>query len=444
MQVAMSRESMLVTLILGCWSCPLAASAEPSPPARVVDQDGAVECVVVDQAGSWLVTGLSDGTARLWDLRAADPFASSAFVLRGHRAPVRRLAITPDGRWLATASSDGMLRVWDLSAKDPTAGSQLLCESLPFDKREASPGWRVETSGNSRWLVGWSGDHAKKTSVWDLRARDRKEKRVELPYRATVGLCRNGRWLVSSTGGKAEKVQVLDLNADDPWASSRTLEIPQGASVIALSPDGRWMFGRHRDTVDRSRDLSLIWDLKEATPGHRVLIEHQWASPPRAAGISPDGRWLAVAFDTRVKETQLWDLRAPDVSARRVTLPGNKYTIRHLAFSPNSRWLVTGEGNGTTSLWDLSTPKPFATGRTLPVSAGVAVVAANSRWLATSDWRAVHIHDLDAPDPTTTSVALGELDKEVKTLLIAADSRWVVTHDEGKTVRCWDLRKVKR
>jgi WD40 repeat protein len=440
----MLREPVLVALILGCWSCPCATSAEKALPARVVDQQGAVECVAVDQAGSWLVTGLSDGTARLWDLRAADPFASSAFVLRGHRAPVRRLAITPDGRSLATASSDGMLRVWDLSAKDPAATSRLLEESLPFDKREASPGWRVETSGNSRWLVGWSGDHARKTSVWDIRARDAKEKRVELPYRATVGLCPNGRWLVSSTGAKAETVRVHDLNAEDPWTSGRTLEIPQGASVIALSPDGRWMFGRQRDTVDRSRDLSLIWDLKEATPRHRILVEHQWPSPPRAAGISPDGRWLAVAFDTRVKETQLWDLRAPDLAARRVALPGNKYTIRHLVFSPNSRWLVTGEDSGATSLWDLSTPKPSATGRTLPVSAGIAGVAANNRWLATSDWRAVHVHDLDAPDPTATSVLLGELDKGLKTLLITADSRWVVTHDEDKTVRCWDLRKVKR
>ena len=114
-----------------------------------------------------------------------------------------------------------------------------------------------------------------------------------------------------------------------------------------LSPDGRWLFARYRDASDRSKDQYLLWDLKEPGPRPRVLISHQWPTPPRAGGISPDGRWLAVAFDNKVKDIDLWDLRGPDPASSHIILPGHEHTVRELVFSPNSRWLLTADDNGT-------------------------------------------------------------------------------------------------
>jgi WD40 repeat protein len=440
----MRQELLYVTLILGHLVWPLAASAGAVPPARVLEPKGGVESVAVDPAGSWLVTGGDDGTVRLWDLRADDAFSRSSFVLRGHGEPVGQLAITPNGRRLASCSPDGMLRLWDLSAPDPGVTGQLLWTSLPKDPHRAKIGWRPEMSGNSRWLVATAGWDADKTTVWDLRAADARAKPVELPRRATVGLCPGGRWLVAGREPRAETAQVWDLNADDSWARSLTLPIPRGASVEALSPDGRWLFARSRDPADRSKDRFLVWDLKEAAPAAKVLISHEWMSPPRAGDISPDGRWLAVAFDVEPYGIDLWDLRGDDPAARHVVLAGHKDTVRELVFSPNSRWLVTAGDDATARLWDLAAPEPQASCRLLPVNTELAVVSANSRWLATSDKRTVRVWDLEAPDPAATGVALGGSDQGLRSVRITADVRWLVTHGEDRTVRCWDLRTLKR
>ena len=73
----------------------------------------------------WLVTGSPDGTARLWDLRAKGPAASSE-VLPGHDHPVSAVGISPDKHWLVTGSPDGTARLWDLTAEEPAASPIVL------------------------------------------------------------------------------------------------------------------------------------------------------------------------------------------------------------------------------------------------------------------------------------------------------------------------------
>ena len=51
----------------------------------------------------WVVTGSVDNTARLWDLKAADP-AAQPVVLKGHEDSVTAVAFSPDNRWVVTGS----------------------------------------------------------------------------------------------------------------------------------------------------------------------------------------------------------------------------------------------------------------------------------------------------------------------------------------------------
>ena len=64
-----------------------------------------------------LATAGVDATAKLWDL----PSGEERLTLRGHDAPVRQVAISPDGSRIATASDDGTARLWDA-----TSGRELL------------------------------------------------------------------------------------------------------------------------------------------------------------------------------------------------------------------------------------------------------------------------------------------------------------------------------
>jgi len=322
----MRPNTMLIMLILNSLVWSILTRADNTLPSKQLKEDGAVESVAIDPADLWLVTGGNDGNVRLWNLRTQELFAKSSSVLRGHRQPVRQLAITPDGQWLATGSSDGMVRLCNLACSDPSVISHELSPPEVKARSKDRGGWTLEMSGNSRWLIG-RGAELGRTKVWDLQAQDPKAKSVVLETSATLELCPNHRWLVSDGGYDAEKTQVWDLDATDPWSRSVTFQRLRRAPLDVKSPDGRWVFARHRDEMEPTKDQILLWDLKEKSPTAKILITHKWPTPPRASGISPDGQWLAMTFDFDDKPypVDLWDLRNDNLPSRHLVWPGHEH-----------------------------------------------------------------------------------------------------------------------
>jgi WD40 repeat protein len=75
--------------------------------------EGPIDAVAISPDERWLFTGSSDGTVRLWALKAKDP-AANPIVLHGQEGRITALAVGPDNQWLATGSSDGAARLWPL------------------------------------------------------------------------------------------------------------------------------------------------------------------------------------------------------------------------------------------------------------------------------------------------------------------------------------------
>jgi WD domain, G-beta repeat len=73
--------------------------------------ENGITCVALSSDNRWLVTGSDDKTARLWDLKAADP-AAQPVVLKGHEDKVNAVAFSPDNRWVVTGSDDHTARLW--------------------------------------------------------------------------------------------------------------------------------------------------------------------------------------------------------------------------------------------------------------------------------------------------------------------------------------------
>ena len=97
-----------------------------------------------------MVTGSGDKTARLWDLKAADP-AAQPVVLKGHEGWVYAVAFSPDNRWVVTGSDDKTARLWDLKAADPAAQPVVL-------KGHEGSVTAVAFSPDNRWVVTGSWD----------------------------------------------------------------------------------------------------------------------------------------------------------------------------------------------------------------------------------------------------------------------------------------------
>ena len=72
--------------------------------------------------GIRIVTGSSDGTARVWNARTG----AEVLQLKGHTRAIRTVAVTPDGTRIVTGSDDGTARIWDAST-----GVELLQKSHP-------------------------------------------------------------------------------------------------------------------------------------------------------------------------------------------------------------------------------------------------------------------------------------------------------------------------
>jgi WD40 repeat protein len=107
------------------------------------------------------VTGSDEGTARLWDLRAPRPAATSR-ELAGHDFKVVQLAIAANNRWLVT-SDQRSVRLWNLHAANPAAASAL----LRLSQEDAGA---MLMSPDSRWLILREPD--KTLRCWDLARKD--------------------------------------------------------------------------------------------------------------------------------------------------------------------------------------------------------------------------------------------------------------------------------
>lgn len=75
----------------------------------VLGHSESVVAVAFDRRSERMVTGSTDGTARVWDLASLKELA----VLIGHEGVVTQVFFTPDGRRVVTGSVDGTARIWD-------------------------------------------------------------------------------------------------------------------------------------------------------------------------------------------------------------------------------------------------------------------------------------------------------------------------------------------
>ncbi len=86
-------------------------------PLLTLDHPGIVFAVAFNSDGSRLVTGIQDGTVRLWDATTG----KDILILRGHADSVLAAAFHPNGKSVATASLDGTAKIWNI-----TSGEDLL------------------------------------------------------------------------------------------------------------------------------------------------------------------------------------------------------------------------------------------------------------------------------------------------------------------------------
>ena len=250
---------------------------------------------------------------------------------------VAAIAFNPKNRTLATADGDGSTYTWNLASRKPVG-------------RVADPGGNrsveaVTFSPDGKTLA--TGDDLGGIYLWDATT-----------HRLIAAL--------RDPGGR-------DVN------------------TLAFSPDGKTL------AVGDFNGYLYCWNVATRKLARVLDIFADDHDPVSAVAFSPDGKVLAVAtgdLESDMEESAYVDrysntefLHIPSYQAfANVMDLGNPEGVSAVAFSRDGKILATGDGNGTTYLWEL--PAYRLVGRlTDPNSAGVGAVAfsADGKVLATGD-----------------------------------------------------------
>ena len=306
---------------------------------------GPVTAVAFSSDGKRVVTGSLDKTAKIWDVATGKAVAT----LKGHTGGINTVAFSPDNKRVVTASADNSAKLWDTT----TGELQVTFTGHAFVKRSYSLDGisSVAFSPDGKWAITGGNDGA--AIVWDA-----KTKRVIYSFAEANSV-------VNAVAFSPAGDQVVVVYAprweypgdSKPGAFSGTKiwDAKTGALIHNIKAQGTKVNFLSRRTIAVSNEFETsFWNVKTA---HKVTASEQnLPVVPQhkefflrlgfcSVGFSSDGKQAIAAYARR----------AEVLSADRVvcTLQGHTDFINAVAFSPNSKLVVTGSDDNTAKIWNV-------------------------------------------------------------------------------------------
>ncbi len=397
------------------------------------DTSKAIRAIAFSGDSRWLVTGGADGTPRLWDLGTPDPCASP-IDLPGHTGSVLAVALSADNRWIATGSSDNAVRVWDVWAwSKPGSTAPRSAPTVLTGHTDSVT--RLAFSPDSHWLASGSEDAS--VRLWDMTADPISLTHI-LPGNEeavlSLAFSHTGDWLAS--GGFDQTVRLWNVTFPDPRLASIVLHgHTDQVSAIAFTSDDRWLISTGRDTTTR------MWDITARDPEIASVVLRGHEEWIRSAAVSSDNRWLITGSEDGT--ARLRGITIPDSDAAPIILRGHASIARVVAFTPDGRWLATASGDGTVRLWDVASDDPASGPIALRGHTGsifTMAISPDGHWLASGGQDTiVQLWDLTTISPGAQPITLTGHTKTVRALSFSNDKRWLVSAGRDTTIRLWNL-----
>ncbi|KAI0073703.1 WD40 repeat-like protein [Panus rudis PR-1116 ss-1] len=295
---------------------------------------------------SVLATGSQDTTVNLWKVpnnltdqtELEPPVTLVSKSVDGKQGDITCLDWSPDGSLLAIGSYDEMLRV-----------CTPLNEMYFSHEQHEGPIFSVRFSPSGKWLITASLDGS--VCAWDIA-----QKKLHAQYNCHEACCLDVDWLSDEyfvSCGADSKIVLMKLGVATPISilTGHTSEVNQ----IKFSPNKKLLASCADDhttriwpVIEGQSGLTISYTL-EVLWGHTQTVTSIAWQPPTAEGES--NILATCAFDSSVR---LWDVRTGECLH---VFTDHTLPVYALSFSPDSRFLATGSGDGWLHVFDIKTRK---------------------------------------------------------------------------------------
>ena len=379
--------------------------------------NGWVESVSFSPDGKSIVTGGTDGTVRLWQVREGSP---SGKLLgehdrrgRSYRVVVRSVAFSHDSRLVASAGDDGVIRFWD-----PDGGGAI---GEPLEANQG-PVTCVAFSPDGKRLLSCSSSGLR---LWNLETR----KLIRVSKEAAHIQVRDAAYNPDGTriaSADSSSVRLWDAETGEQIGAPLAAHSGQVTSV-SFSPDGKYIASAADDNAVR------LWEVKGiAAVGDVVGEPHD-----RVKNVMFTGRGYEVlyldGFDVRI-------LDAKGQTAVTKSPQNTGISAVTIALGPDGKRLVVG-GYGNYQLWDLESLMPIGK-VTFPQTYEVRAIAYSpDRSLIVSGGSDGAVRLLSAETLSAVGAPLFGHRSSVESVAFFPDGKRIVSGGGDNTVRVWDVEK---
>ena len=289
--------------------------------------------LAIHAQGRTLAAACADGSVRLWNCTNGQPLQQFRKTLRGlgHRGTVNSVIFGPN-EMVISGGEDGQVIQWNLA--DPSDRQRLPLNSWQVSALAVDDGLGDDT------LAVACGDGR----IYLVSLTQQFQPKVLVHHQAAVtALAVNVPEKLLVSGSQDRTIRLWS------WPSGRlshTFTDPKSpiTALVCHPQDGRIVSGDNQGKVQ-------VWAASQ--PGQGTLIQ-RFPHPITAMAFSPDGQWLAIG-------TESGQLTLMHLARLSLGEQDQGQSVRHdwsvtaLAFTPDSRMIISASADETLRFWCLST-----------------------------------------------------------------------------------------